>query len=70
MYREAKRESNVKILLVEDSKPIRRENETVLQQAGYEVICAEDGESALQMAPGTTSRLDLARHDSAQGQRS
>jgi CheY-like chemotaxis protein len=40
----------VKILLVEDSKPIRRENETILQQAGYEVICAEDGESALQMA--------------------
>ena len=40
----------MKILLVEDSKPIRRENETVLQQAGYEVICAEDGESALQMA--------------------
>ncbi len=50
MYRESKRESSVKILLVEDSKPIRRENETVLQQAGYEVICAEDGESALQMA--------------------
>src|SRR5580765_7171301 len=50
MYREAKRESNVKILLVEDSKPIRKENETVLQQAGYEVICAEDGETALQMA--------------------
>jgi DNA-binding response OmpR family regulator len=40
----------VKILLVEDSKPIRRENETVLQQAGYEVICAEDGETALRMA--------------------
>jgi CheY-like chemotaxis protein len=40
----------VKILLVEDSKPIRKENETVLQQAGYEVICAEDGETALQMA--------------------
>ena len=40
----------MKILLVEDSKPIRRENETVLQQAGYEVICAEDGETALQMA--------------------
>lgn len=50
MYREAKRESNVKILLVEDSKPFRRENETVLQQVGYEVICAEDGETALQMA--------------------
>jgi len=40
----------VKILLVEDSKPIRRENEMALHKAGYEVICAEDGESALTMA--------------------
>ena len=40
----------MKILLVEDSLPIRRENETALHRAGYEVICAEDGESALQMA--------------------
>jgi CheY-like chemotaxis protein len=40
----------VKILLVEDSKPIRRENESALQKAGYEVICAEDGPSALQLA--------------------
>jgi CheY-like chemotaxis protein len=40
----------VRILLVEDSKPIRRENSAALQKAGYEVICAEDGESALQMA--------------------
>jgi CheY-like chemotaxis protein len=40
----------VRILLVEDSKPIRRENESALQKAGYEVICAEDGESALQLA--------------------
>jgi CheY-like chemotaxis protein len=47
---EATRESNVKILLVEDSKPIRRENESVLLKTGYEVICAEDGEAALQMA--------------------
>jgi CheY-like chemotaxis protein len=46
----AAREINVKILLVEDSKTIRRENESALQNAGYEVICAEDGESALQMA--------------------
>lgn len=46
----AAREINVKILLVEDSKPIRRENEAALQSAGYEVICAEDGEIALQMA--------------------
>ena len=40
----------MKILLVEDSKTIRRENESALHNAGYEVICAEDGESALQMA--------------------
>jgi CheY-like chemotaxis protein len=40
----------VKILLVEDSKPIRRENESVLQKAGYEVICAVDGESAIRFA--------------------
>lgn len=40
----------MRILLVEDSKPLRRENEGALQRAGYEVICAEDGESALEMA--------------------
>jgi CheY-like chemotaxis protein len=40
----------VKILLVEDSKPIRRENETALLQAGYDVTCAVDGESALRFA--------------------
>lgn len=39
----------MRILLVEDSKTIRRENEAALLQAGYEVICAEDGESALQL---------------------
>ena len=40
----------MRILLVEDSKPIRRENEGALQRAGYEVICAEDGETALELA--------------------
>ena len=40
----------MRILLVEDSKPLRRENEGALQRAGYEVICAEDGEAALEMA--------------------
>lgn len=40
----------MRILLVEDSKPLRRENEGALLKAGYEVITAEDGESALQMA--------------------
>jgi CheY-like chemotaxis protein len=40
----------VKILLVEDSRAIRIENERALIEAGYEVICAEDGQRALQLA--------------------
>ena len=40
----------MRILLVEDSKTIRRENEGALHRAGYEVICAEDGETAVEMA--------------------
>jgi CheY-like chemotaxis protein len=40
----------VKILLVEDSRPIRIENERVLTRTGYEVVCAEDGNAALKMA--------------------
>ena len=40
----------MRILLVEDSLPIRRANESALLKAGYEVMTAEDGETALQMA--------------------
>jgi CheY-like chemotaxis protein len=40
----------VRILLVDDSKVIRMENESALQKAGYEVICAEEGEAALKLA--------------------
>jgi CheY-like chemotaxis protein len=40
----------VKILLVDDSKPILHANERALLKAGYEVVCAEDGESALKLA--------------------
>jgi DNA-binding response OmpR family regulator len=40
----------VKILLVDDSRPMLHENQRVLSQAGYEVICAEDGLSALKLA--------------------
>jgi CheY-like chemotaxis protein len=49
----------MKILLVEDSRPIRRANESALHEAGYEVICAEDGESALQQARGAKPDLIL-----------
>jgi CheY-like chemotaxis protein len=55
----ATRENKVKILLVEDSKPIRRENESALHKAGYEVICAEDGETALQLAQAQQPDLIL-----------
>lgn len=40
----------MKILLVEDSRTIRKENERVLLEAGYEVVCAEDGEAAVRLA--------------------
>jgi DNA-binding response OmpR family regulator len=40
----------VKILLVEDSRTLRLSNERALLNAGYEVIWAEDGESALRCA--------------------
>ena len=49
----------VKILLVEDSLVIRRENERVLIKAGYEVVTAADGESALKLAGGNHPDLIL-----------
>ena len=49
----------MRILLVEDSKPIRRANQSALQDVGYEVICAEDGESALQQARDSQPDLIL-----------
>jgi CheY-like chemotaxis protein len=49
----------VKLLLVEDSRTIRHENERALVKAGYEVICAEDGLSALQFARERTPDLIL-----------
>ena len=49
----------MKILLVDDSKAILHENARVLQKAGYEVVCAEDGESALKLAAGEAPDLIL-----------
>jgi CheY-like chemotaxis protein len=40
----------VKILLVDDSLFIQRENHRVLERAGHEVTCAGDGEEALRLA--------------------
>lgn len=49
----------MRILLVEDSRVIRRENQAALLKAGYEVVCAEDGEVALRMAHELTPDLIL-----------
>jgi DNA-binding response OmpR family regulator len=40
----------MKVLVVEDSRPQRLEDERVLNKAGYRVIAAEDGETALRLA--------------------
>jgi CheY-like chemotaxis protein len=40
----------MKLLLVDDSRFVRWENQRALERVGYEVICADDGESALRIA--------------------
>ncbi len=40
----------MKILLIEDSGTLRLSNERALLEAGYAVICAEDGESGVRRA--------------------
>lgn len=69
MFMAATRKSNIKILLVEDSKAIPRENESALGRTGYAVICAEDDESALQLAKRHSPGLDFAGHDPDQDER-
>jgi CheY-like chemotaxis protein len=54
-----RREKKLRILLVEDSRILRRENQTALLNVGHEVICAEDGEVALQRAQDCTPDLIL-----------
>ena len=38
------------VMVIDDSLVMRKIVETCLHRAGYEVVCAEDGESALQRA--------------------
>ena len=49
----------MKILLVDDSRFLRRASEQVLKKAGYEVVAAADGEEALKMARGQIPGLIL-----------
>ena len=55
----------MKILLVEDSRTLKVSNERALLKAGYEVICAEDGEAALQCAKEQMPDLILLRFAAA-----
>jgi CheY-like chemotaxis protein len=43
-------EARMKVLIVEDSRFLRLSNERALQQAGYNVITAADGEEGLRLA--------------------
>ncbi len=49
----------MKILLVDDSKALLHEHERLLHKAGYDVICAEDGITALKMAQSQKPQLIL-----------
>lgn len=49
----------MKILLVEDSETLRLSNERALRNAGHEVSCVEDRDSALQRAKDQTPDLIL-----------
>ncbi len=45
------------ILLVEDSKFLRAATERILTKAGYQVICAGDGDNALELAGSSLPHL-------------
>src|SRR4051794_304240 len=51
------------ILLVEDEPALRRKLQQILEQAGYEVLVAADGEQAHQLASPDTFPIDLLLTD-------
>jgi len=51
------------VLLVEDQPRVRRSLERILEDAGYQVIAAEDGEQALELARRREGRIDLLVSD-------
>lgn len=53
--------TGLKVMVVDDSKTIRRTAETLLSKAGCEVVTAEDGFEALAMVPD--QQLDLVLLD-------
>lgn len=51
------------ILLVDDAEPFRSVGKEILNQLGYKVITASDGESALEMYCKEQKRIDLVLLD-------
>jgi PAS domain S-box-containing protein len=51
------------VLLVEDQLVVRRSLEHILQDAGYQVLAAEDGEQALELMRKRDGRIDLLVSD-------
>ncbi|HXQ28821.1 MAG TPA: response regulator [Gemmatimonadales bacterium] len=51
------------ILLVEDEAPLRRATARILEQAGYAVVVAEDGERALEILRARAHEITLVVSD-------
>jgi PAS domain S-box-containing protein len=51
------------VLLVEDQQRVRNSLQYILEDAGYRVIAAEDGERALELARANEGRIDLLVSD-------
>jgi two-component system cell cycle sensor histidine kinase/response regulator CckA len=51
------------VLLVEDQKQVRHSLQRILEDAGYHVMAAEDGEQALALARKQDGRIDLLVSD-------
>ncbi len=56
---------NLKVMVIDDSKTIRRTAETLLQREGCEVITAVDGFEALSKIAGSESGYRFCRYHDA-----
>lgn len=56
-------ENKFTILLAEDERSLRQMLSLILQEAGYHLITAEDGDQALQLAKKYSGRIDMLVSD-------
>ncbi len=57
------RVEGVTLLLAEDEKPVRDAARRILERRGYRVLCAKDGEHALEVVDGHDGAVDLLLTD-------